>query len=95
MMDYTISLAALFWMASGLAAIIGIYKICKRPFNQLDDHERRLHRLEDDRLERQKTNTLILRSLNAITNHMIDGNGISDLKRVRDDLQNSIIEGHK
>lgn len=94
-MDATISLQAVFWLVGGIAAIIGLVKIFKKPFDQIDDHERRLQKLEEDRNERKHTDILILRSLNAITNHMIDGNSLDKLKAVRDDLQNSIIEGHR
>lgn len=94
-MDVTISLQALFWICSGIAAIVGVIRIFRKPFDKIDDHERRLRMLENDQKERQKTDTLILRSLNAITNHMIDGNGVDKLRAVRDDLQNSIIESHK
>lgn len=94
-MDYQISLSAVFWLVGGIAAVIALMRTLMKPFNQIDDHERRIKQLEDDRAERRKTDTLILRSLNAITNHMIDGNGIDKLRDVRDDLQNSIIEHHK
>ena len=94
-MDATISLQALFWIAGGIAAVWGIVKLFKQPFDKLDDHERRLRNLEEDRKERRETDTLILKSLNAITNHMIDGNSLDKLKAVRDDLQESIINHHK
>lgn len=94
-MDYSISLNTLFWLVGGIAAVIALIRTIRKPFDTIDDHERRLNQLEEDRKERQKTDTLILRSLNAITNHMIDGNGVDKLRAVRDDLQNSIIEGHK
>lgn len=95
MMDATVSLSAIFWLCAGLASIWGVYKIIKRPFNQLDDHEYRIKRLEKSTEERKGTDTLILRSLNAMVNHMIDGEAIDKLKEVRDDLQNDIIEHHK
>ena len=94
MMDATVSLSAIFWLCAGLASIWGLYKIIKRPFNQLDDHEVRLKHLENITEERKSTDILILRSLNAMVNHMIDGSGIDKLKEVRDDLQNDIIEHH-
>ncbi|MCR5448468.1 MAG: hypothetical protein K6F23_03660 [Solobacterium sp.] len=94
-MDYNINLNVLFWLVGGIAAIIALIRTVRRPFDQIDDHERRIKNLEDDRAERKQTDKLILRSLNAITNHMIDGNGISELRKVRDDLQNSIIDHHK
>jgi hypothetical protein len=94
-MDYNINLNVLFWLVGGIAAIIALIRTVRRPFDQIDDHERRIKNLEDDRAERKQTDKLILRSLNAITNHMIDGNGITELRKVRDDLQNSIIDHHK
>lgn len=93
-MDATVSLSAIFWLCAGLVSIWGVYKIVKRPFSQLDDHENRLKHLEGVADERKGTDTLILRSLNAMVNHMIDGSGIDKLKEVRDDLQNDIIEHH-
>lgn len=94
-MDYSISLAAVFWLVGGIAAVIALIRTFRKPFDQLDDHERRLKDLEVDRAERRKTDTLILKSLNAITNHMIDGSGVTELRKVRDELQNNIIDSHK
>lgn len=94
-MDYNINLNVLFWLVGGIAAIIALIRTVRRPFDRIDDHERRIKNLEEDRAERRQTDKLILRSLNAITNHMIDGNGITELRKVRDDLQNSIIDHHK
>lgn len=94
-MDYTISLQSLFWLCGGIAAIVGMVKLFKHPFDKLDDHERRLSKLEEDRQERKATDKVILTTLSAMVNHMIDGNGVQELKKVRDDLQKSIIEQHK
>lgn len=93
-MNYNINLNVLFWLVGGIAAIIALIRTVRKPFDQIDDHERRLKVLEEDRAERKQTDKLILRSLNAITNHMIDGNGVTELRKVRDDLQNSIIDHH-
>lgn len=93
-MDYTISIQALFWVCGGIAALWGIIKLFKHPFDKLDDHERRLNKLEEDRKERKQTDKVILTTLSAMVNHMIDGNGVSELKKVRDDLQKSIIDAH-
>lgn len=94
-MDYNISLEALFWLAGGLAALVGIFKIFRKPFDQLDDHERRLKSLEDNQLERQKTDKLVLRSFFAIINNMIDGSNVDKLKEVRDELQRETIDSHR
>lgn len=94
-MDYQISLNVIFWLVGGIAALIALIKTIRKPFDQIDDHERRIKGVEQTLSERKETDIVMLKSLNAITNHMIDGNGIDDLKRSRDELQKSIIEHHK
>lgn len=94
-MNTSIDLTTLFWICSGIAGIYAVWKIIKGPFVKLDDHERRITNVEKTLIERKDTDTLILKSLNAITNHMIDGNGIEKLKASRDELQRGIIEHQK
>lgn len=94
-MNTSIDLTTLFWICSGLAGMYAVWKIVKGPFVKLDDHERRITSVEKTLIERKDTDTLILKSLNAITNHMIDGNGIEKLKASRDELQRGIIEHQK
>ena len=94
-MNASIDLTTLFWICSGIAGIYAVWKIVKGPFVKLDDHERRITNVEKTLIERKDTDTLILKSLNAITNHMIDGNGIEKLKASRDELQRGIIEHQK
>lgn len=94
-MNASVDLTTLFWICSGIAGIYAVWKIVKGPFVKLDDHERRITSVEKTLIERKDTDTLILKSLNAITNHMIDGNGIEKLKASRDELQRGIIEHQK
>lgn len=94
-MNTSIELTTLFWICSGIAGMYAVWKIVKGPFVKLDDHERRITSVEKTLIERKDTDTLILKSLNAITNHMIDGNGIEKLKASRDELQRGIIEHQK
>ncbi len=94
-MDYTFSLAQIFWLVGGIAAVIALIRTFRKPFDQLDDHERRLNKLEDDHKERRETDQLILRSLNAMVNHLIDGNNRAEMIDVRKDLQNNIIDHTK
>ena len=94
-MNASIDLTTLFWICSGIAGIYAVWKIVKGPFVKLDEHERRISSVEKTLIERKDTDTLILKSLNAITNHMIDGNSIEKLKASRDDLQRGIIEHQK
>ena len=92
MTDINISVAALLWFIGAVTALISFSNLVHKPFDEIRDHEQRIKRLEDDSREKRKTDKLILRSLNALVNHSIDGNGIDGLKDVRDDLQNSIID---
>lgn len=94
-MNTSIDLTTLFWICSGIAGIYAVWKIVKGPFVKLDEHERRISSVEKTLVERKDTDTLILKSLNAITNHMIDGNSIEKLKASRDELQRGIIEHQK
>lgn len=94
-MDATISVQTVFWLAAGVAGIIGLVKIFKKPFDQIDDHERRLKNIEENLTSRKQTDELILTALNAMVNHMIDGNSLDKLKKVRDDFQDKLISGHK
>lgn len=94
-MDYTISLQEVFWLCAGLAGVVGVVSIIRKPFTKLDDHERRLKLLEETATQRGEADRFTMRALNAIVNHMIDGNGIEALKSVRDEYQNKIIENQK
>lgn len=91
-MDYTISVNTLFWLCGGLAAVIGIIRTVMKPVNKIEDHERRITDLESEKDQRQKTDDLILRSLNAMMNHMIDGNNIEGMKAVRKEFQDSALK---
>ena len=47
----------------------------------------------DEILQKQEeTNQIMLKALFHLVNHSIDGNGIEGLKKVRNELSNSIIE---
>lgn len=93
-MDATISLNTVFWAVAGIAGIIALYKTLKKPFDKLNDHELRLKAIEDNQKERKHTDRYMLKALNAMVNHMIDGNGIDKLKEVRDEYQENIIDSH-
>ena len=47
--------------------------------------------LESQHEERKVTDRYTTRALNAIVNHLIDGNGTDKLREVRDEYQNEII----
>ena len=91
-MNASIDLSTLFWICSGIAGLYAVYKIVRAPFAQVADHERRITSIETNLAEQKNTDKLILKSLNAITNHMIDGNSVDKLKEARDELQQGIID---
>ena len=90
--DITISLAQIVWIAGGITAIAAVIRLLMKPIRKLDDHEQRIQTLEQTAEENKATDRYITRALNAIVNHMIDGNGIDKLKEVRDEFQNEIIK---
>ena len=90
--DITLSLAQIIWIAGGILGLAAFVSWAMKPFKKLDEHERRIQTLEQSVEESKATDRYITRALNAIVNHMIDGNGISELKKVRDEFQNEIIK---
>ena len=91
-MNASVDLSTLFWICSGIAALVAVYKIVRAPFAQVADHERLITSIETNLAAQKATDKLILKSLNAITNHMIDGNSVDKLKEARDELQQGIID---
>lgn len=91
-MNTSIDLQTLFWICSGIAALVAVYKIIRAPFAQVADHERRISSIETSISTQKATDKIILKSLNAITNHMIDGDSVDKLKEARDELQQGIID---
>lgn len=93
--DITISLSQVIWICGGILGIAAFVSWIMKPFKKIDDHESRIKVLEDSADERKHTDQFMMKSLNAIVNHMIDGNGIDQLKQVRDEYQNEIIRHHQ
>lgn len=89
--DITFSLAQLLWIIGGITAIGAFIKWLSTPFKQIEDHENRIKVLESQHEERKVTDRYTTRALNAIVNHLIDGNGTDKLREVRDEYQNEII----
>ena len=89
--DVTFSLAQVVWLCGGVMAIVAVVKWLMTPIKKIDDHEHRITNLEKQEAERKATDRYTTKALNAIVNHMIDGNGIDRLKEVRDEYQNEII----
>ena len=91
MSDISISLADLIWICGGILGIAAFIAWAAKPFKKLDDHERRISTLEETAESSKRTDRYVTRALNAIVNHMIDGDNVEDLKQVRDEFQNEII----
>lgn len=89
--DVTFSLAQIVWICGGIMAIVAVVKWLMTPIKKIDDHEHRISTLERQEQERKATDRYTTKALNAIVNHMIDGNGIDKLKEVRDEYQAEII----
>lgn len=89
--DITLSLSQLIWITGGILALWAFVKWIKTPFVKLDEHEERIKVLEQQEAERKSTDRYMVKALNALVTHMIDGNGIDELKKVRDEFHNSII----
>lgn len=93
--DVTISLAQTIWLIGGISAIVAFLNWAMKPFKKVEDHETRIAALEKTADERKKTDQFMMESMNAIINHMIDGNSTAELKRVRDKYQGEIIRHHQ
>lgn len=93
--DITFSLAQTVWVIGGITAIVAFFKWAMTPFKKVEDHEKRISVLEQATDERRRTDQFMMKSMNAIVNHLIDGNGVDQLKRVRDEYQNEIIKHHE
>lgn len=89
--DFTISFAQIVWVIGGITAIAAFLKWAMQPIRKIDEHETRIKVLEKAEADRKATDRYTIKALNAIVNHMIDGNGIDKLKEVRDEYQDQII----
>lgn len=97
-MEFTITSEQILWVCGFIGAIWGTYKIykeIKKPNDDkakmLLDHETKLNN-DDKRLQEiEATDKLILQSLLVIINHDITGNGIDQLKKARDEIQEYLI----
>ena len=93
--DVTFSLSQLLWIIGGITAIGAFIKWISTPFKKIDDHETRIKAIEENLTERRETDQLIMESLTAMMDHMIDGNGIDQLKEVRKKTHQQIIKHTK
>jgi len=77
-------------IASGVMAIVALVKLISTPLDKIKQHDEDIKKLKEQNIKQGEFEKVILNSLQAITNHMIDGNGIDKLKASRDELSRSI-----
>ena len=97
-MGFTVTSEEVIYICSFIAAVWGIWKIVKEIRKPNDDlkaevskHTRLLDNDNKRLKEYEESNRMILQCLLVIINHEITGNGIENLKRARDDLQEYLI----
>ena len=79
-------------IASGIVAIIALVKLLNTPLEKIKEHDRDIKEIKEDMKKRNEVDRAILNGLTAITNHMIDGNGVDKLKQSRDELSRTVNE---
>ena len=79
-------------LCSGVAAIVALFKLINAPLDKIKDHDKDIKELKESAKKRSEIDKAILNGLQAMTNHMIDGNGVESLKASRNELQNAINE---
>lgn len=77
-------------LCSGLVTIFGLIKIIKTPFSTIKQNQEDIAELKKESKKHAEIDKAILNGLQAITNHMIDGNGLDRLRASRDELQHAI-----
>ena len=91
-MDQTFTLSTLVAILAAVMTIGGFFAWINKPLEQIKDHERRIKAQEDEAEKRDAREKFTIAALNALVNHMIDGNNTDELRRVRDEYQREIIK---
>ena len=96
--SFSVTSEQIIYICSFIAAVWGIWKIVKEIRKPNDDlkaqvskHTRLLDNDNKRLKEYEESNRMIFQCLLVIINHEITGNGIENLKRARDDLQEYLI----
>lgn len=79
-------------VCSGIITIFGLIKIVRTPFDDIRKNTEDIKQLKEKNEKQSEIDKAILNGLQAITNHMIDGNGIDSLKASRSELQHAIAD---
>lgn len=96
---FVITTEQLLYLCGLIAALWGVWKIIKEVRKPNEDLKTEVSRhaqriIEDEKIlkEYEDTNQMILKCLLVIINHEITGNGIDRMKKIRDDLQDFLID---
>lgn len=79
-------------LAGGISAIIACVKVILTPLDKIKQNSLDIAELKKSEQKRNEMDRAMLNALQAMTNHMIDGNGIDRLKASRSELQHAINE---
>ena len=97
-MGFTITSNQILWICGFIASLWGVYKIVveiRKPSEDLkekvESHEEKLNKDKQRLDDIEQSNKLILNSMLVIINHEITGNGIENMKKARDELQEYLI----
>lgn len=77
-------------LASGIVAIFALIKLIITPLDQIKQNKKEIEEIKNDMKKRKSIDRAILNGLQAMTNHMIDGNGREKLQASRDELAREI-----
>lgn len=98
-MDFVITSEEILYLCGFIAAVWGVWKIIKevrKPNEDLktlvNEHEDKIKEDENRLKEYEDTNQMVLKCLLAIINHEITGNGVDRMKKLRDDLNDFLID---
>lgn len=98
MMEFTISTDQIVWFCGFVTAIWGFLKIIKEVKKPSEDLKKQVEQntfhLDNDNKrikDLEETNKLILQCLLVSINHDITGNGVDEMKELRDKIQTYLI----
>lgn len=98
-MDFVITSEEILYLCGFIAAVWGVWKIIKEVRKPNEDfktlvkeHEEKIKEDENRLKEYEDTNQMVLKCLLAIINHEITGNGVDRMKKLRDDLNDFLID---
>ena len=97
-MEFIITSEQILWVCGFIGAIWGVYKIYnewKKPNDDktkmLLEHDKKIKDVEERLSKIEEMENLTLKSMMVLINHDITGNGVSQLKEIRDEIQEYLI----